>query len=302
MRLERHEELLLLAHLTGRSRAELLLMEETEMPDETRRAFFDACERRRAGEPLQYILGEWDFYGLTFKTDARALIPRAETELLVEKVLAFCKNNFENIGSRKLRILDMCTGTGCIAITLAKQLLEKKTAENCTNVEIVAIDISEAALSLARENATLHSVREHVRFVRSDLANALLFAHDLNEDGLFVDGVSESCLPVNDLFVNEAQFDLIVSNPPYIPIIELDALQTEVRDYEPRLALDGGADGMDLYRRLLPQVYQLLRSGGGLFLEIGPRGVMDLVSAAGFRDVCLWPDYAGLDRMITAIK
>jgi len=271
MRLERHEELLLLAHLSGRSRSDLLLMKETELPDETRRAFFDACDRRRAGEPLQYILGEWDFYGLTFKTDTRALIPRAETELLVEKVLAFCENAFVGDHTHKVRILDVCTGTGCIAITLAKKL-----SDMGINREVVATDISDAALSLARENAALHGVDAYVRFVQSDLA-------------------SHPC-------VNNSQFDIVISNPPYIPAGELDALQTEVRDYEPRLALDGGADGMDLYRRLLPQVFHLLQPGGGLFLEIGPRGVLELVRETGFCDVCIWPDYTGLDRMVTAIK
>jgi len=268
MRLERHEELLLLAHLTGRNRTDVLLMKE--MPDDVRRAFFDACERRHAGEPLQYILGEWDFYGLTFKTDARALIPRAETELLVEKVLAFCA------GKKAVRILDVCTGTGCVAITLAK-LLKK----NDVGVEVIATDISEAALSLARENAALHDVEAHVQFIQGDLASGLL---------------------PNDGASGIEIFDVVVSNPPYIPIGELDILQTEVRDYEPRLALDGGVDGMDLYRRLLPQAHALLLPNGGLFLEIGPRGVMALVQYAGFRDVRIWQDYAGLDRMITATK
>ena len=273
MQLERHEELLLLAHLTGRSRTEVLLTKLHELPDETRRAFFDACERRRKGEPLQYILGEWDFYGLTFKTDARALIPRAETELLVEKVLAFVDclpRGLADDGTHAaVRILDVCTGTGCIAITLAKFLREKGVA-----VDVMAIDISADALSLARENALLHGVENCVGFVQGDLADSL----------------------------NEGQFDVVISNPPYILASEMATLQTEVRDYEPHLALDGGADGMDLYRRLLPQAYRLLRAGGGLFLEIGPREVTDLTRAAGFENVQLWPDYAGLDRMITAIK
>jgi len=246
--------LLLLAHITGKNKLQLLL--EENIPEEQARVFFNALERRVSGEPLQYILGEWDFYGLTFKVDKRALIPRPETELLVEEVLAL----------NPLRVLDICTGSGCIAVSLAVFLKD---------AEITAVDISADALALARENAEWHGVAHRVRFVQSDLAGGLL-----REPG--------------------QGFDAIVSNPPYIPTGELHGLQTEVRDFEPHLALDGGVDGMDLYRKLLPQAKALLRPGGALFLEIGPGGVGELATAAGFGAVRIKKDYSGLDRVVIA--
>jgi len=257
----RHEVLLLLTHFTDLSRADMLVSEEKQMPDEQCRAFFNAVERRQKGEPLQYIIGEWDFYGLTFTVDKRALIPRGETELLVEEVV-------ETLGYRSARVLDVCTGSGCIAVAVAKTL----------DVEVVAADISEDALSLARENAARHGVGDRVRFVHSDLAQGLL------DEGL------------------DGTFDIVISNPPYILSRDMAELQREVREYEPHLALDGGVDGMDLYRRLLPQAYTLLKQGGGLFLEIGPAGVKELAQQTGFSDVKLLNDYAGLPRMVVANK
>jgi len=260
--LPRHEELLLLAHITGRTRTELLLNSPNDLPEEQLRAFFHAAERRRVGEPLQYILGAWDFYGRMFKVDARALIPRPETELLVEKVVNYASKNAPS----PCRVLDVCTGSGCIAISLLLELEAKGLA-----VEMTATDISPDALALARENAALHNTAERVRFVETDLAA----------------GVG-------------GMFDIIVSNPPYIPVAEMAVLQAEVRDHEPHMALVGGADGMDLYRRLLPQAHGLLSPGGALFMEIGPRGVGELVEKAGFCEAMVLDDYAGLTRMVTA--
>jgi release factor glutamine methyltransferase len=258
----RHETLLLLAHITGKTHAELLINENQPLPDEANRAFLNALERREKGEPLQYIMGAWDFYGLTFKTDKRALIPRPETELLVEAVIKYTQKG----GMSPLRVLDVCTGSGCIAITLAV-LLDG-------NVEITAADIYADPLGLAKENAALHGVEDKIRFIKSDLASAL----------------QGKC------------FDIIVSNPPYIPTSEMAGLQREVRDYEPHLALDGGENGMDIYRRLLPQAYQLLRPGGMLFMEIGPNGVGELAENAGFKNIQVLKDYAGLDRIIKGEK
>jgi release factor glutamine methyltransferase len=256
----RHEERILLAHITGKTQTQILLNPNEPLPDDQNRAFLDALARREKGEPLQYIIGEWDFYGLTFKTDKRALIPRPETERLVEAVIKETKDTKKNI-------LDICTGSGCIAITLAV----------LTPANITATDISPDALSLAKENAALLNVNNRIRFIRSDLADALT--------------KSES-----------QSFDIIVSNPPYIPTNELPFLQTEVYGYEPRMALDGGADGLEVYRRLLPQAYQLLKPGGLLFLEIGPLGVGELAVQNGFENVQILKDYAGLDRIVCTNK
>ncbi|MCL2499375.1 MAG: peptide chain release factor N(5)-glutamine methyltransferase [Defluviitaleaceae bacterium] len=255
----RHEVLLLLTHITGKTRAEILTNANPSMPDDQYRAFLNALERRRNGEPLQYIIGEWDFYGLAFKTDKRALIPRPETECLTEAVIK------ETVNKPFSRILDVCTGGGCIAVTLAV----------LTDAQVTAVDICPDALSLANENAALHGVGDRIRFIRSDLAEGLHSGQS---------------------------FDIVVSNPPYILTGELAELQTEVRDYEPRRALDGGADGMDLYRRLLPQAYRLLKPGGVLFMEIGPAEVKKITAEAGFSGIRLYKDNAGLDRYIRAVK
>lgn len=257
----RHETLLLLSHLTGKPRTQILLEPDLPLPEDKTRAFFDALKRRESGEPLQYILGKWDFYGLTFKVDRRALIPRPETELLAEAAIK------QTEGLHTPHILDICTGGGCIAVTLAK----------LTGAKVTAVDISPDALALAKENADLHGVGERVRFAQSDLAEIIL-------------GESPGI------------YDIVVSNPPYIPTSQMQALQKEVRDYEPRLALDGGSDGMDLYRRLVPQAMELLKPGGTLLMEIGPPEVKKITEAAGFADVRLIKDYAGLDRIICAVK
>ena len=268
----RHEGLLLLELITGKSRTEwiarpiALSNEKILLPDAQRRAFFDAVARRRNGEPLQYIMGEWEFYGLRFKVDKRVLIPRSETEILVEAVVNRCKK----IRQQPLRILDVCTGSACIAVTLAKVLHDAGI-----DAHIVATDISADALAVAKENAALHGVTERVRFEQMDLAEG---------------------------FSAKEEFHIAVSNPPYIPADEIPGLQIEVRDHEPHLALDGGADGMDLYRRLLPQVFTLLKPGGLLFLEIGPTEVGALAAAAGFAQVQVLPDYAGLARIVTAVR
>jgi release factor glutamine methyltransferase len=258
----RHEALILLAHITNKSKAEILMNETWNLPgDENQRAFFDGVQRRQAGEPLQYILGRWDFYGLAMKADKRALIPRPETELLVEAVIQAVK------GQNPQRILDVCTGSGCIAVALSV----------FTDAEITATDIDEKALSLAAENAALHDRGSRIEFIQTDLAEALL--HE-----------------------RKGLFDIVVSNPPYIPTGDLAGLQDEIRNHEPILALDGGGDGMDVYRRLLPQAYALLCPGGQLFLEIGPGDVTRLAEANGFIDIRIAKDYNGLDRIIHAAK
>lgn len=203
------------------------------------------------GHPVQYVLGTWGFMQHKLTVDDRALIPRPETELLVEAVLSH--------GIQGKKVLDMCTGSGCIAISLAA------SARCC----VTATDISTSALELAQHNGAGFNIR---------------FIH-------------------SNLFENvEGMFDIIVSNPPYITTAEMQQLDPVVRNYEPHLALHGGADGMDIYRKLIPQAFSRLHPGGMLFVEIGPRNVEDIFVQAGFRDIVVQQDYAGLDRIIYGVR
>ena len=251
----RHESRLLLSHITGLNQSDIIINNTKPLGEPAIGAFLAAINRRKAKEPLQYILGRWEFMGLDILTDTRALIPRPETELLVEKALA----HIRALG-RPAKVLDVCTGSGCIAVALAK----------LAGADVTAIDISPAALALATENANLHKVS--IRFMQGDLFDAL--------------GGSSP------------KFDVIISNPPYIPTAELSHLQAEIKEHEPSLALDGGADGLDIYRRLIPASLNFLAPCGVLFLEIGPRAVEAIMLGAGYGIVRIAKDYAGLDRVL----
>jgi len=252
----RHEARLLMSHVTGLSLHNLLIESTKPLNEPAKGAFFAGIERRKANEPLQYIMGKWEFMGLEMITDPRALIPRPETELLVEEVLRLI-----NERGGQVKVLDVCTGSGCIAVAVAK----------FAGVDVTAVDISPAALALAAENASMHSV--NIQLVQSDL----------------FDGIKGQ------------PFDVIISNPPYIPTAELGQLQAELT-HEPKLALDGGADGLDIYRRLVPASLEYLVPGGALFLEIGPRAVETIMLEAGYDTIRLLQDYAGLDRILKGIK
>jgi release factor glutamine methyltransferase len=261
---------LFLSHIFGCRASELHLHTENTLDDFDISLYFSFLERRLADEPLQYIIGQWDFFGLTFFTDKRALIPRQETELLVERAMEFIKSRNE----KNFRVLDVCTGSGCIALAIANEAA-KIICD--TNFEIFAADISDDALALAKKNAEHLAKQEEisrVKFVQSDLLGA---------------------------FENSSEnfFDLIISNPPYILSGEMSTLPPDVRNHEPHLALNGGTDGLDFYRRLIPQSKNALREGGALFLEIGPPSVTDLMHAAGFKNVNLFNDYAGIERIVS---
>ena len=253
-----HDARLLLSHITGQSLTNIILNNTKPLDEPAIGAFLAAIERRKAKEPLQYILGRWAFMGLDIITDPRALIPRQETELLVEEALAF----IHGLGRRRAKVLDVCTGSGCIAVAIAK----------LSDADVTAIDISPAALALAAENTALHQADIH--FLQSDLFAGL-------------DGQA---------------YDVIISNPPYIPTGELTNLQTEIQDHEPMLALDGGPDGIDIYRRLIPASLNHLTPDGALFLEIGPRVVETIMKSAGYGIVRLVKDYAGLNRVLAGQK
>ncbi len=217
-------------------------------------------QRRNGGEPLQYILGSCDFMGLTFKVSPDVLIPRPETELLVERVV----RAYEQNGS--CRLLDLGTGSGCMAVAAAVLLPES---------QVVAVDISEAALRVARANAQRHAVESRVCFVQEDMRR-------------FLDQTAES-------------FDVVMSNPPYIPTSALKDLPQEVRR-EPVLALDGGRDGLRFYREVIPRAVDCLAVGGCLMMEIGDdqrAAIEEMVAGQkGVKQVCWHKDYRGTDRII----
>ncbi|NLE77966.1 MAG: peptide chain release factor N(5)-glutamine methyltransferase [Chloroflexi bacterium] len=220
---------LLLGHVLGWSRARVLAHPEGPLAPAQRSAFCRLVERRAAREPLAYLTGQRAFWGLELRVRPGVLIPRPETELLVERALAWALGR----GGRKWSgtLVDVGTGSGAVAVALAKEL---------PACRVVATDLSPEALRVARGNTAAHGVAERVECRQGDLLS-------------FVQG------PV----------DAIVSNPPYIAAPVLEALPPEISRYEPRVALDGGPDGLTVYRRLIPQAAILLRPGGALFLEIG---------------------------------
>jgi release factor glutamine methyltransferase len=236
---------LLLAHLLKKKRLDLYLEFERELDDPTLEKLREMVKRRAAGEPLQYITGETEFCGLKLRVDKRVLIPRPETELLVETVAERLKGKPSQAGNlvppslpvtshqSPITIIDVGTGSGCIAVALATKLPQSA---------IWATDVSEEALEVARANATLHKVGKNVRFFKSDLLEAL---------------------------PNSLRADAIVSNPPYVADGEVVKLPKEVRDFEPVRALAAGEDGLKVIRRLVTNAKRFLSPSGFVALEIG---------------------------------
>jgi release factor glutamine methyltransferase len=254
---------LLMARLLATGRGCLAGYFAGEVSDRQLEAMRRGIKRLAEGEPVQYVLGEWDFRSLTLKCDRRALIPRPETEELVTRVLRFLK------GRENPFTVDVGTGTGAIILSLASEFKGDGV--------FLGTDISSDALALARENAA-----------RCGLAGRVKFAV---ADGL-------------DDFDEPEAFDVIVSNPPYIESAVCDTLEPRVRDWEPRLALDGGETGVDFYHRYLGDALNLLKSGGGIFFEIGAgqgERLRELMFEYGFDDIRIEKDYAGHDRYASAV-
>ncbi|MDB5540377.1 MAG: Release factor glutamine methyltransferase [Devosia sp.] len=245
----------------GMDRLELVNREREEVPAKQLAALQDFADRRLKGEPVVRILGEKEFWGLGFKLNAATLVPRPETELLVERGL-------EVIGALdKARVLDLGTGTGCIPIALLTEY---------SDVTAVAIDLSAEALEMARYNANRHGVGGRLKTLRGSWFDPL-------EPG--------------------ERFDLITSNPPYIESAEIAGLMPEVREHDPRLALDGGPDGLAAYRAIAAEAGLFLAPEGVLLLEIGSSqaaAVSDIFIGAGFTQVEVLRDLAAHDRMIVA--
>ena len=238
-----------------------------EVPEKCVEAMRRGMARLVKGEPVQYVLGEWDFRTLTLKCDRRALIPRPETEELVTRVLGYL--NTETQSHREHVVVDVGTGTGAIVLSLAKE---------CSGTNLfLGTDVSEDAIALAKENAERCGLADKVKFAVAD--------------GL-------------DDFDEPQCVDVIVSNPPYIESAVCETLDPRVKDFEPRLALDGGASGLDFYDRYLSDAVNLLKPGGAVFFEIGENqgeAVRQLMFDCGFDEIKIEKDYAGHDRYASAI-
>ncbi len=264
----------------------------------------DMRRRRSLGEPLQYILGECEFMGLPFKVDRRVLIPRPETEILVDAVIEQAKKKFSS--KNQLRILDIGTGSGNIAVSLAKFL---------PNALITTLDISEEAIVLAKENARLNGVEERINFCHEDMQfffrRCILAQCHCEEPAFSDEAISEDCFAPkpgarNDTKKQNYKFDIIVSNPPYIKRHDIARLPRDVQQ-EPHSALDGGMDGMEYFRIIIDGIVgaDMLRSGGLLFLEIGDgqaEGIRKIFRRQTmYSDLEFQKDYVNVDRIARAI-
>lgn len=257
---------LLLEYICHTDRNELIIHADRERSSIEEQFYKIVIEKRASHMPLQYITGEQEFMGLSFQVNAHVLIPRQDTEILVEETMRYLGDG--------MRILDMCTGSGCILLSLLKY------SNEC---EGVGIDISSDALRVAQENA-----------------------QRLQLDATFLEG--DLFLPLKNFKsgkTSDTLFDIIVSNPPYIETKVIDTLMPEVRLHEPVSALDGGEDGLYFYRKIITEAPKFMRKGAYLFLEIGcaqAQKVTMLMQEAGFVQVEVLKDYAGLDRVVFGIK
>lgn len=217
--------------------------------------------RRENHEPMQYILGKTEFYGLEFKVNKNVLIPRPDTEILVERVIGY-------VGDNPYSVIDIGTGSGCIPVTIAV---------NCKNAKVYTVDVSLEATKVATENASLNGVRERIEFLNMDILSEF----------------------------PDIQVDCIVSNPPYIEDDVVLTLMSDVKDYEPHIALCGGADGLVFYRRIAEKGFGIIKNEGFIAFEVGhtqATEVGEILKNNGFSDIDIIKDFAGIKRVVTAVK
>ncbi len=247
----------IIMHITGLSTTEILTQYASTLPETQFDTLCDILYRRKTGEPLQYIFGEWEFYGLKFNVGKGVLIPRADTEVLCEKAI-------EYIGNRPLRVIDLCSGSGCIAATVAKK---------CPNAFVFALE---------KEPEAYEYLTKNIKNLKVNVTPIL--------DDVFT-------------FTTNNKFDVILSNPPYIKTGEIDTLQTEVLR-EPKTALDGGKDGLKFYKSIAVRAKEcLLNQNGKIFLEIGfsqAEEVSKILEDNNFCDIKVINDYNGQNRVIEA--
>ena len=250
---------LLLEYVCKTDHSTLIAHPDRELSEQEKESYDAFIKRRAEREPVAYIMDSWEFMGLTFKVNSNVLIPEQDSEFLVEEALRYCHDG--------MKILDLCTGSGCIGLSILK--FTNDTRAVCT-------DISEEALSVAKDNADALSLSDRALFVKTDI---------------FPESMPEKA-------------DLIVSNPPYIRSDVIDSLEPEVKDHEPRLALDGDSDGLKFYRRIIHDAKDYLLSSGYLILEIGydqAKDVTELLEAEGcYHDIQVVRDFSGNDRVVSA--
>jgi release factor glutamine methyltransferase len=273
---------LLLMHALGRDRTWLYTHPEAALEPADTEKYLGLIARRAAGEPTQYLTGKQEFWGLEFEVTPAVLIPRPETEHVMEVALArlgprgFKIHLDSGLPREKLRIADVGTGSGCLAVALAYEL---------PHAEILATDISAAALEVAQRNATRHNVDDRIHFLETNL----------------LDGLTDR---VGSSDAKSRNFDLIVSNPPYVAREEGAQLQREVRDHEPHAALFGGPTGVEMYARLIEEAGSLLRSGGILVLELGYNSAEHVraifAEQKRWTNITFTNDLAGIPRVAAA--
>ena len=245
---------LLLEEVCGTDHNTLLCHGDREVSEAEEEQYRKALEQRAVHVPLQHLLGYQDFMGLRFQVNEHVLIPRQDTEILVEEAMRYLHDG--------MRILDLCTGSGCILLSLLHY------SNDC---EGTGVDISKEALQVAAQNAELLGIKAD--FLKSDLYEKVT-----------------------------GKFDLLVSNPPYIERKVIPTLMEEVREYDPYIALDGGEDGLDFYRRIIGGAQDYLKRGGQILMEIGSgqaQAVSELLREAGFKEIDVCRDFAGLDRVVS---
>ena len=261
---------LLLGHVLSKSRLELYLHHNRPVYQDELDRFRAFCRQRIEGRPVQYIIGEQFFYGMQFMVDERVLVPRPETELLVEHALESLGMTGRG-GSREAKVLDIGTGSGCIAVTMATL---------CPELKVTALDCSMDALVVARLNAAKYGVESRIAFVFADMFEEFFAAK----------------LPASS-------YDLIISNPPYIPALEWETLQREVKQYEPKIALTT-LHGIECYQAIAAQATKILVPGGTLCFELHADAavkVSKIMEGQGFRGIRVAKDYSGHDRIISGI-
>ncbi len=263
----------LLSHILKYKRQKLYLNSEKQLTNMEINTFKGFIQRRSKREPIQYIIGEEEFRGLIFKVTRDVLIPRPETELVVEEAVKIIEGQRAKGKGQKINIIDLCTGSGCIAVSAAKESPDSK---------IYATDISEKALSVAKENAERNDVENKITFLQGS------FFEPLKNLGL------------------EEKIDIILSNPPYVSKKDMEKLQPEIKEYEPHLALYAGEDGLDSYRKIIPEAFAYLKKGGCLILEIGygqAEGVKELFAHyPAYDKIEIIKDLSGIERVVEAKK
>lgn len=256
---------MLMAHLLGCERTHLYLDRDRVLAFQEIEDYFNMVDKRIQGTPIHYIIGYREFMGLKFYVNENVLIPRPDTEVLVEHVINYCRNS----GMHFLKILDIGTGSGAIAVSLAKYI------ENC---QVTAIDIDDKALQVAKKNGIVHGVDDRIEFIQGDLFCPLMESKD--------------------------KFHIMVSNPPYIPTADIEKLEIQVKDYEPIKALDGGREGLDFYMRLAKDAPNFLHDGGLWAVEVGynqAQQVAEILREQGcYHDIEFIKDLSGYNRVVSA--